>query len=82
MIVLFSEGKEKTYSNDILSTKANVKKKEKKMSDCLNEMLRPFLVFILDFFSKLKHKRYGGVRRLRNIPDQTESYWKNVIIKP
>jgi hypothetical protein len=30
MIVFFSEGKEKAYNNDILSTKANAEKKKEK----------------------------------------------------
>jgi len=48
------------------------------MHDRLSAMLRFFLVFILDFLElSTKHKRYGGVRRSRNIPDQTGWDWKN-----
>ncbi len=83
MIVFFSEGKEKAYNNDILSTKANAeKKKEKKDVWSFERNAEVFLGFYFGFFFKLKPKRYGGVRRSRNILDQTESYWKNVIIKP
>jgi hypothetical protein len=53
------------------------------MHDRLSDMLRFFLVFILDFLElSTKHKRYGGVRRSRNIPDQTGSDWRNAGSAP
>ncbi len=58
------------------------KKKKKKVVCSFERNAEVFLGFYFGFFFKLKHKRYGGVRRSRNILDQTESYWKNVIIKP
>jgi hypothetical protein len=53
------------------------------MHDRLSEMLRFFLVFILDFLElSTKHNGYGRVRRSRNIPDQTESDWRNAASAP